>query len=50
MKKVIFCGFGKLGKDCMKVILEKGYKIKYVMTHRENEPNSVDTFAESDSN
>jgi len=48
MKKVIFCGFGKLGKDCMKAILEKGYQIKYVMTHRENEVNSVDTFAQSE--
>ncbi len=48
MKKVIFCGFGKLGKDCMKAVLEKGYQIKYVMTHRENEVNSVDTFAQSE--
>ncbi|GAA4068782.1 methionyl-tRNA formyltransferase [Amphibacillus indicireducens] len=47
MKKVIFCGFGKLGRDCMKAILENGYQIKYVMTHRENEVNSVDTFAQS---
>lgn len=48
MKKVIFCGFRKLGKECMKAILENGYQIKYVMTHRENEVNSVDTFAQSE--
>lgn len=47
MKKVIFCGFGKLGKDCMKLLLEEGYQIEYVMTHRENGVNSVDTFAQS---
>lgn len=46
MRKVIFCGFGKLGKECMKAILENGYEIKYVMTHRENEVSSVDTYAQ----
>lgn len=47
MKKIVFCGFGKLGKECMKAILEKGYQIRYVMTHRENEKDSVDTFSQN---
>jgi len=47
MNKIVFCGFGKLGKECMKAILEKGFQIKYVMTHKENEKDSVDTFAQS---
>jgi len=48
MNKIVFLGFGKLGKDCMKAIINKGYQIKYVMTHRENEPNSVDTLAQNE--
>lgn len=43
--KIVFCGFGKMGKDCMKAILESGHQIKYVMTHSENQKDSVDTFS-----
>lgn len=31
----------------MKAILEKGYQIRYVMTHRENKKHSVDTFSQN---
>lgn len=48
MKKVIFCGFGKLGKDCMKELILRGYQVKYVFTHKDNDSNSVDTFAHSE--
>jgi methionyl-tRNA formyltransferase len=47
MKKIVFCGFGKLGKECMKAVIEQGYQIEYVMTHKENENDSVDTFAKN---
>ena len=47
MKKIIFCGFGKLGKDCMETLIEQGYQIKYVMTHKENEKDSVDILAQN---
>lgn len=45
MKKILFCGFGKLGSSCLKVLIENGYEISYILTHKENEQNSVDTFA-----
>lgn len=44
-KNIVFCGFGNLGKACMVALLDKGYTIKYVMTHKENEMNSVDAFS-----
>lgn len=43
---IIFFGFGNLGKKCMKELLDKGYNIKYVMTHKDNGYNSVDKFCE----
>lgn len=45
MKKILFCGFGKLGSSCLKVLIENGYEIGYILTHKENEQDSVDTFA-----
>lgn len=45
MKNVIFCGFGKLGTECLKILLAQGYNIKQVMTHKELKQESVDTFA-----
>jgi len=48
MIKIVFCGFGKLGRDCMKAIIEKGCQIDFVMTHKENDIDSVDTFAQGE--
>jgi methionyl-tRNA formyltransferase len=45
MKKILFCGFGKLGKDCMKKLIDEGYNICYILTHKELDEESVDTFA-----
>ncbi len=45
MEKVVFCGFGKLGRDCLEALIEEGYAVEYVMTHKENLNDSVDTFA-----
>lgn len=44
--KVVFCGFGKLGKDCLVELQNKGYIISFILTHREKNIESVDTFAE----
>lgn len=46
MKKVIFLGFGKLGKDCLEILLKNNYEVKYILTHREEKEESVDTYAE----
>lgn len=45
MKKVVFCGFGKLGKDCLKRLIDEGYTISFILTHKELDEDSVDTFA-----
>ena len=45
MKNIIYFGFGKLGTDCLKLLLDKGYKINYIFTHQENKDFSVDTLA-----
>lgn len=47
MNNVLFCGFGVLGKNCLSSILERGYNVKYVLTHKENKENSVDTFSKN---
>lgn len=46
MKKVIFLGFGKLGKDCLEILLKNNYEIKYILTHKEKKAESVDAYAE----
>ena len=45
MKKIVFLGFGKLGKDCLEILLKNDYEVKYILTHREEEIESVDTYA-----
>ncbi|MGK4199263.1 methionyl-tRNA formyltransferase [Fusobacterium sp. HC1336] len=47
MKKVIFLGFGKLGKDCLDTLLRNDYQIEYVLTHKEERSESVDTYAKN---
>lgn len=45
MKNVVFCGFGKMGTDCLKRLINENYHIVYILTHREQGEESVDTFA-----
>lgn len=45
MRNIMYFGFGKLGTDCLKLLLDKGYKINYIFTHQENKDFSVDTLA-----
>ncbi|NSL51794.1 methionyl-tRNA formyltransferase [Calidifontibacillus erzurumensis] len=45
MKKIVFCGFGKLGKDCLERLIDEGYTISFIFTHKELQEESVDTFA-----
>lgn len=47
MNKVIFCGYGELGKNCLIELLNNGYEIVYILTHKELKSSSVDTFARS---
>lgn len=44
MNKILFCGFGKLGKICLQTLISEGYHITYVLTHKEMDKESVDTF------
>lgn len=46
MKQVVFCGFGELGKKCLELLQTLGFEIKLVMTHKELEESSVDTYSE----
>lgn len=45
MTNIVFCGFGKLGKDCLQELYTNGYRIDYILTHKELKKESVDTFA-----
>jgi methionyl-tRNA formyltransferase len=47
MKNIVFCGFGKLGKECLEALSASGFRIEFILTHKELESESVDTFAES---
>jgi methionyl-tRNA formyltransferase len=42
---ILFCGFGKLGKDCVQRLIAAGYTISFILTHKELDNDSVDTFA-----
>lgn len=45
MKKIVFCGFGKLGLKSLEELISNGYNVEYIMTHKEHEKDSVDTYA-----
>lgn len=45
MKQIVYCGFGKLGRDCLERLINEGYNVSYVFTHKELNDHSVDTFA-----
>lgn len=45
MVNIVFCGYGKLGIDCLEALSVSGFKIDYILTHKEHEAKSVDTFA-----
>lgn len=45
MKKVIFCGFGALGSNCLARLINSEYQVVYILTHKELEMHSVDTLA-----
>lgn len=42
---IIFCGYGKLGKVCLTRLIDEGYNISYILTHKELGDESVDTYA-----
>ncbi|GAA0318718.1 hypothetical protein GCM10008967_06620 [Bacillus carboniphilus] len=43
--KILFCGFGKLGRHCLDRLFAEGYTISFILTHKELGNDSVDTFA-----
>lgn len=45
MKNVLFCGFGKLALECLNKLIEENYNILYILTHKEEQIDSIDTFA-----
>lgn len=45
--KNIFFGFGKLGATCLSLLIEKGFKIDYVFTHKDGGIDSVDQIAKN---
>ena len=47
MRKVVFCGFGKLGKDCLERLIREGYIVDLIFTHKELSDESVDTFSKA---
>lgn len=44
-KNIVFCGFGKLALECLKRLMEENYNVIYILTHREEQKESIDTFA-----
>lgn len=46
MSKIVFFGFGKLGKDCMVRLNREGHEISHVFTHKDMTLNSVDLYAQ----
>jgi methionyl-tRNA formyltransferase len=45
MRNILFCGFGSLGTECISKLINNGYNVVYVLTHREEKEDSLDTFA-----
>jgi methionyl-tRNA formyltransferase len=45
MNKIIFCGFGELGKRCLEELIKEKFNVKFIYTHKDNLNNSVDGFA-----
>ncbi|MGL5458399.1 MAG: methionyl-tRNA formyltransferase [Cetobacterium sp.] len=44
-KEILFCGYGKLGLECLKKLEKEGHQIKYILTHLDKSENGVDTYA-----
>lgn len=45
MKNIIFFGYGDLGTVCLKNLIDKGFNIIYILTHKDEKAQGVDTFA-----
>ncbi len=45
MKKVIFCGYGELGFQCLRELKKNKYDIKFIFTHKDVKNNEVEKFA-----
>lgn len=49
MKRIVFCGFGKLGSECLKALHKSNLSVIFIFTHKELKKDSVDTFAKENS-
>lgn len=45
MDDLIFCGFGSLGRSCLNELIKLEFNIRYVLTHKDLSPESVDSLA-----
>ena len=45
MSRIVFCGFGKLGVNCLLALLQNNYKINFILTHFDMAEESVDRLA-----
>lgn len=45
MNDLIFCGFGALGQSCLSELLQLGFNVTHVLTHKEMNADSVDSLA-----
>ena len=45
MVDIIFCGFGSLALNCIKVLKENNYNIKAILTHESTDKDSVKAYA-----
>ncbi|WP_214781722.1 methionyl-tRNA formyltransferase [Exiguobacterium sp. S3] len=44
--RMIFCGFGKLGKVCLDTLIQNKYDVVFVLTHKDMSEHSVDSYCE----
>ncbi len=45
MSKIVFCGYGQLGINCLEKLIENNYEVKYILTHKDLTNNGLDTLA-----
>lgn len=48
MKKVVFMGYGEIGKKCIELLVDNGFSVELILTHIDRTKNGVDTYAISE--
>lgn len=44
-KSVVFCGYGSLAIECLKVLIKNGYDIHFILTHKDSSSYTLTDFA-----